>query len=343
MQDELTYNKLRGHVKNPLQLRMALVQYALEQGIKPAARSFGTSPQTVRFWLKRYQDLGLLGLKERSHQPLQAHPNTTPVEVEAKVVALRTEQPRYGQDRIAALLTASGSPISGKTVGKILKRHGLMKSALPNAKQSNSDRGLSRHALHPFEHLQVDVIDLSVFRTPYQKSRKGCLPRYEFVLRDVSSGASFIAYAHTLEPHNIRCFIQRVLAHLQKFGLKPQQLHMVEQSAWAVNQLDWALTPLLQSYGVTPNLLPPQSTPRSWSVRAFQQTIEEEFYKDLSFDDETDLLKQAGGFGQWFNLERTDKHRKQSPLKAARRKEPNLLPQALLLDPVQLDTCDCSG
>jgi hypothetical protein len=36
-----------------------MVQYAIANGIKPAARTFFSNPQTVRMWLRRYQQEGL--------------------------------------------------------------------------------------------------------------------------------------------------------------------------------------------------------------------------------------------------------------------------------------------
>lgn len=338
MQAELNYNQLRRQVSDPLRLRVALVKCALEQGIKPAARKFGTSPQTVRLWLTRFQASGLAGLKERSHRPRRAHPQATPVALEAEVVALRRAQPGFGQDRIAACLTERGTPISGKTVRKILQRHGLL---APTPVSPGPARLRAPTTLPPFTQLQIDVVDL----WPEGDALVSCVPtmRYEFVLRDVASGASFMAYAATLEPPNIRCFVQRVITHLWHFGLRPQTLHVEDESTWALHQLDQALTTLLPGYGLTPNLLPPSGAPRSWSVRAFQQTLDEEFYRAKSFEGEDDLLEKAASFGRWFNLERADRYRRQSPFAAAKRKVPTLPPQALLLAPIRLDTCDCSG
>lgn len=339
MRVEMNYNQLRYQVSDPVHLRVALVKCALEQGVKPAARTFGTSPQTVRLWLKRYQTSGLAGLKERSHRPQHAHPQTTPAALEAEVVALRRAQPGYGQDRIAAILTDQGTPISGKTVRKILQRHGLLTSAsaLQAPRQLRAPT-----TLQPFEQLQIDVIDLW---TEEEVLNASCAPalRYEFVLRDVATGACFIAYAATLQPPNIRCFVQRVITHLWHFGFRPRTLHVEDESTWAFYQLDQALTTLLPGYGVTPNLLPPSAAPRSWSVRAFQQTLEKEFYRAEMFEGEDDLLAKAASFGRWFNLERPDRYRRQSPFARAKRKIPTLLPQALLLAPIRLDTCNCSG
>ena len=47
-------------------LRLHLVPHALTHGIHATARAFGTSRNTVRKWLRRFQDEGPQGLKDRS-------------------------------------------------------------------------------------------------------------------------------------------------------------------------------------------------------------------------------------------------------------------------------------
>jgi Helix-turn-helix domain len=46
--------------------RLRLVHYARREGIKPMARAFATTVPTVRKRLRRYQQLGLSGLREHS-------------------------------------------------------------------------------------------------------------------------------------------------------------------------------------------------------------------------------------------------------------------------------------
>ena len=41
----------------------AMVQTALERGIKPTAREFNTYPATVRKWVNKYKDGGIDALK----------------------------------------------------------------------------------------------------------------------------------------------------------------------------------------------------------------------------------------------------------------------------------------
>lgn len=60
------------YIRQPLekkyQMRYEMVMMALEKGNKPAARCFHTYPSTVRRWVKRYQEEGIDGLKNRKEK-----------------------------------------------------------------------------------------------------------------------------------------------------------------------------------------------------------------------------------------------------------------------------------
>jgi transposase InsO family protein len=76
----------------------------------------GVSRQCVSHWIGRYLAEGDAGLADRSSRP-RPSPTRTPDEVEAQILALRSEH-RRGQDWISAEL---GVP--ARTVSRILRRH----------------------------------------------------------------------------------------------------------------------------------------------------------------------------------------------------------------------------
>jgi len=82
--------------QNPsFDLRYRLVQTALERGIRATSRLFGCSRNTVRLWLRRYQQEGKPGLKERSRAPHHI-PHQTPPEVEHRVLEAGDAIPCFG-------------------------------------------------------------------------------------------------------------------------------------------------------------------------------------------------------------------------------------------------------
>ena len=67
------------------QLRVELVRFALREGIREAARVFRCSCNAVRVWVRRYEQEGISGLRERSRAPGRI-PQKTSAEVEKRVV-----------------------------------------------------------------------------------------------------------------------------------------------------------------------------------------------------------------------------------------------------------------
>jgi len=49
-------------MKSAYNHRLRLVSHARQQGVKPTARLFRTTPPTVRKWLRRFQQQGPRGL-----------------------------------------------------------------------------------------------------------------------------------------------------------------------------------------------------------------------------------------------------------------------------------------
>src|SRR5262245_10283634 len=99
--------------------REVMVRAVLDGGLTKAAtaRQFHTTAKTIGKWVKRFQEEGIDGLRDRSSRPLSS-PNQTPTATCAAVEALRRQ--RYSGGQIAAELA-----ISPATVSRILRRLGL--------------------------------------------------------------------------------------------------------------------------------------------------------------------------------------------------------------------------
>jgi len=82
------------------------------------AKELGVSRQCAHRWVRRFDELGVEGLQDRSSRPHRC-PARTSARIEARVVACRRRE-RRGQDWIAAQL---GVP--ARTVNRIIHRHQL--------------------------------------------------------------------------------------------------------------------------------------------------------------------------------------------------------------------------
>ena len=109
--------------------RLRFVARLLE-GEKMAAlcREFDISRQTGHKFYKRYKDLGLQGLTDRSRRPYR-QANRLPEALESRIVQLRREHPSWGAPKIREKIKRLGLGVSLpaiSTVHAVLDRHGLV-------------------------------------------------------------------------------------------------------------------------------------------------------------------------------------------------------------------------
>jgi transposase len=102
-------------------LRYHMIQYALRNGIKPAARMFNTTPKTVRKWLNRWKR-GLEDWMTDQRKLARQRPSRIPEDQKQKAVELKKEHPSWGSMRIKHEF---GLTISDKAIRKIWKKEGL--------------------------------------------------------------------------------------------------------------------------------------------------------------------------------------------------------------------------
>ncbi|MFD7639541.1 IS481 family transposase [Kitasatospora sp. NPDC059795] len=91
------------------------------------ALRYGVSRQSVHAWRKRYQELGVEGLKDRSRRPHHS-PAKLLADVEALICELRRQHPRWGARRIVFELGRRNvEPVPSRaTVHRVLSRNGLV-------------------------------------------------------------------------------------------------------------------------------------------------------------------------------------------------------------------------
>ena len=138
-----------------MSLRSEFVRLATQEGanISALCRRFDISRKTAYKWLKRYQQEGLDGLKDRSRRP-RSSPRRTSPSVEAAVLEARQAHPAWGGRKIQSWLLARGQvvPASPNTVTAILRRHGLI-----DPEEARKHRPFERfEAAEPNELWQMD-------------------------------------------------------------------------------------------------------------------------------------------------------------------------------------------
>ena len=94
--------------------------------ISLASRHFGHDRETIRIWRDNFNRGGLLALNNKSHRPKNLRKPTTGWQTICEVVKIRKQYPwsKYKIKRI--LLRDNCIEISESTVGRIMKRKGLI-------------------------------------------------------------------------------------------------------------------------------------------------------------------------------------------------------------------------
>ena len=133
--------------------RKALVASALEHGVKPTARTFGTTPKTVRTWRDRYQADGPAGLHDRSRRP-HTCPHQTPADDEAAVLAQRRKTPDFGAERLKKEFELR--PSVG-AISRILRQHGLTRKPKKKHQKKNDLREVKKQYA-PFTRFKINDV-----------------------------------------------------------------------------------------------------------------------------------------------------------------------------------------
>ena len=103
---------------------------AAKRGSRPfrsLCEEFGISRPTGYLWLRRYEQLGLQGIVERSRRPLVS-PHRTLSDLEQCVVEVRQRYPDWGARKLQVVLAREGLALARNTIHRILQRHGLIKN-----------------------------------------------------------------------------------------------------------------------------------------------------------------------------------------------------------------------
>ncbi|WP_329550187.1 IS481 family transposase [Streptomyces sp. NBC_01356] len=134
----------------------AVMEVAAGVAVTQVAARYGVSRQSVHAWVRKYEELGLPGLADRSHRPVSC-PHRIAREVEAVVCELRRRHPGWGPRRLVHELESRGiSPVPSRaTVYRVLVRNGLVEPGVRRRRRSDYRRWERSAAM---ELWQMDIV-----------------------------------------------------------------------------------------------------------------------------------------------------------------------------------------
>jgi len=118
----------RTNISEKAKQRLKVVDWlkAHNNNISLTARHFGLDRRTVRRWRNRFNQIGILGLNDRSHKPKNVRKPAIDWKIVAEIVKIRKQYPAWSKYKIKRMLTRENMIVSASTIGRVLKRKGLI-------------------------------------------------------------------------------------------------------------------------------------------------------------------------------------------------------------------------
>lgn len=336
----LTYRSaIRGKVEESrFALRLELVRYAQDKGIREAARTFGCSRNTVRCWLRRHEAQGAGGLVDQSRAPKRI-PHKASVELEQHVEACRKRAPCMGPRRLKHEFDL---PLGKNAIGRILREKELVRRRRRKRERQNDLREVKAR-YQALTHLQMDVKYLTDLPEYWPQMEALGLPRFQYTIRDTKSGGTFLGFGDELSVTFSSLLIRRCLTHLSRWGIDPAQVIVQtdrgsEFGGGQKRRIDRGFVHIVRSLGARHVFTPPRWPNANADVEAFHRIIEEEFFDLEHYSGLEGFLRKVTVYQHYFNLGRPNSYKGgRTPWDIILLDHPNISPEVLLLPPVLLE------
>jgi transposase len=282
--------------------RKELVQlYRKTKSISETARRCGTSRNVVRKWVRRFDEAGDPGLKDRSRRPNDS-PRRTSEEIQQKVMRLR-KKTSWGRKRIANKLQ-----LNPWTVRNIFRQNGIKRDR--KRRKVFYPAHWAWETKEPFTLAQVDtkdVLDKSGIGTDnYTRYWNLKLPRYQWTFLEATSRLRFLAYSYQLNQMNGTLFVALVMA----WGITTE---IFWQEDWGnefggsnYHRLHLLNEKWYKPFNAILGRAPKGRKGYQGSVERSHRTDDEEFYIPIipRLNSHKDLLQRAQQWQFYYNAER---------------------------------------
>jgi transposase len=337
MASAVRYFDLVREMRDAYNHRLRLVQFARQQGIKPTARAFASSVPTVRKWLRRYQQQGPSGLREKSRAPLHC-PHKTPRAIEEQVLALRQKLPTFGAARLKREFDLRPSHVA---IQRIWREHGLMKKRRKKY-QRKQDLARVKATWRLFQQLSADTKDLCDIPRYWPQAEGLGLPWVQYTAREVRSGLLFWAFAERRSAAASAVFAARIQRHLDRYGVSLRDLVWQTDNGGEFIGADdghGGRTGFPAALGDSQHVrIPPAAHTWQSDVETVHRLEEDEFFDLETFTSRSEFLAKVTTYQLYFNLARPNSHKEnQSPWQIIERLAPRSPLELCLLPPVFLD------
>lgn len=200
--------------------RLKVVDWLKTHGgdISLTARHFGLDRKTVRNWRDKFKKIGMLALNDKSHRPKNIRQMTTDWKVIDEIVKIRKEYPAWSKWKIQSILKRKNMVVSISTVGRVLKRKGLINKRI-SVKRSKAAKNPKQR--YPRGFRIIEAGDMVQIDTKYVMLLGGRII-YQFTAIDVLTKRRVLRYYSSLLSKNGADFLRVCLKEFP-FAIKAIQ------------------------------------------------------------------------------------------------------------------------
>ena len=331
------YYTIMRESKDPRYHRLRMVQHARRCGVKPTARAFACSTNTVRKWLRRFDGKldSLCGISRAPHR----RPNKLSPDDERVILAARKRLPTWSPRRLRHDMKL---PFSKNAIARVLREHGLARKYRRKKHQvKRCLREIKRK--WPFcKQIGADTKDLKDLPEYLLQARILGLPLHQYTAREVSSGGLFLGYADELSLTYADVFAERISLHLEAHGIElPLVTWQTDNGtefvgSWQAVEKS-AFTKTIESFLSIHRTIPPGQHRFQADVETVHSLMEIEFYLER-FHSRYDFIRKAQTYQNYFNYVRPNSGKEyKCPFDLLKEKLPNPPLDLLYLPPVFLE------
>jgi transposase InsO family protein len=298
--------------------RCHIINYFFTHAITVTAlcEQFGRSRTWFYKWYGRYKVYGETGLRNIERDP-PAMPNTTPLDVEMKILDYSEQEPSRGPVHIADTLTQNGTPVTSSAVYNVLRRHGLntRKLRLEHLRIKNGvvaklsdldrDRDRSKHRSLKTRH-PGHIVGMDVF---YVGTIKGVGRVYQFTAIDTYSSYAW-AKLYTDKMALSSCdFLMHVVHNRQEVSIKSVLTDNGTEFTTHHASKDHSFERLLTELKIQHRLTKVRHPWTNGACERLNRTILEEFYqvafRSKLYRSVDELNDDLARFIEYYNCQRT--------------------------------------
>ncbi len=314
-------------------LHQKLVAYARQHGLKAAVREFGCSRNTVRKWLRRAIAGKPSSLAEKSRVPRHC-PHKTPAGLEGQIVKLR-KGTGFGAER---LVREFDLKVSHNAVARIIRQHGLTRARKKKPATKKQLRAVKR-AWKLFGQLSADTKFLQDIPCYWPQMMRLRLPRFQYTVREIVSGACFTAYADELSKSYAVFMAEQLSSHLAWHGVQLKGLVWQTDNGceFQENKEERGLPSTVRTLGSDHRFIPPKRYTWQSDVETVHRLVEDEFSDREQFRSRDEFFAKANSYWSYFNLVRPNRAKEwKSPLQILQAQAPALVGTLLRWRPLNL-------